>query len=67
MPKFEPNAKVRLSGKTHRAKSYLVNFGDAWTVKHPTGSKYEGTFLLADGPLFEAMWLNEKEYEVRDA
>ncbi len=60
---MEPNTKIVLRGKTHRAKSYLANFGDHWTVKHPTGSKHIGVFVVADGPLFEAMWLSN-EYEV---
>lgn len=61
---FSPNSKLHLTGKTHRARSTLANFGDRWTVKHATRSKHEGVFLVADGPLFEAMWLNEKEFTV---
>jgi hypothetical protein len=59
-----PNTIVRLKGKTSRAKGILGNFGTEWTVKHATGSKHVGTFLVANGPKFEAMWLDEKEYEV---
>ena len=68
--KVEPNTKLHLVGKTHRAKNCLANFGDMWTVKHATRSKHEGIFIVADGPLFEAMWLDEKEFEagiVRDS
>lgn len=61
---MEPNTKLTLKGKTHRARNTLANFGDKWTVKHPTGSKHKGIFLVADGPLFEAMWLDEKEFEI---
>lgn len=59
-----PNTAVRLVGKTHRSRSHLANFGDRWTVKHPTGSKHDGVFLVADGPLFEAIWLDEKEFSI---
>jgi hypothetical protein len=58
-----PNTRVRLVGKTRRAKSYLANFGDCWTAKHPTGSRHEGVFLVADGPKFEAFWLSA-EYDI---
>lgn len=64
---MEPNTRVTLRGKTHKAKSHLANFGDEWTVKHPTGSPHKGVFLVADGPKFEAIWLTEDyEIETRD-
>jgi len=61
---MEPNSRLVLKGKTKRAKDTLASFGDEWIVKHATRSKHEGVFLVADGPLFEAMWLDEKEFEV---
>jgi len=63
LSKYPPNTRLILKGKTHKAKSHLVNFGDHWTVKHATGSKHEGTFLVGDGPMFEAFWLGP-DYEV---
>lgn len=61
---MKPNTQIILRGKTHRAKNTLANFGDEWTVKHATGSKHHGIFLVANGPLFEAMWLDESEFEI---
>jgi hypothetical protein len=62
----EPNTTVRLRGLTLKAKNHIANCGAEWTVKHATGSKHMGTFLVANGPRFEAMWLT-KDYEVEVA